>query len=294
MPGQPTPTLRRRELGFRLRELRQRAGLTAEQVAGELMCSVAKISRLETGARGVNPRDVRDLATLYGVDPAERARLMSLVRESKQHAWWQEYDLPSWVLDYVGLEAAASAISAWQPVVVPGLLQTEDYARAVLREYLFEEGEDGVDRLVHARTLRQRLLGTGGLRYRVLMDEAALHRVVGGRVKMRAQLEEIVRRVRGQRLDLGVVPFSAGAHVGMVSAFNILEFEEGQLPDVVYVEGLAGSLVLERSDEVARYHRAFDSIRAKAYNTHDSLELIRQTARSLTYSNDGGKDDGHA
>lgn len=280
MPGQPTPTLRRRELGFRLRELRQRAGLTAEQVAGELMCSVAKISRLETGARGVNPRDVRDLAKLYGVDQAERDRLMSLVHDSKQPGWWEDHALPSGLVNYVGLESSASAIDVYESSIVPGLLQTQDYARTLLRELFPHEGSDVLEQYVQTRMHRQRLLGGEGPQLRVLMDEAALRRLVGGPAMMRAQLTELSERVREHQIELGVVPFEAGAHQGMDSKFVILRFAEG-LPGVVYVEGLAGQSYFDRAVEIARYDEAFASIGDKAYKTDRSIELIEAIARSL-------------
>lgn len=272
MPGQ-SPTLRRRELGARLRQLRLDAGLTVEDVAGRLLCSSAKVSRIETGGRGVSLRDVRDLSGIYGVDSGERDHLMSLAKESHQRAWWQEYDVK--YQTYFGLEAAATSIADYESGMVPGLLQTEAYARAMIAgtdpTMLAEDQEHSL----RARTRRQtRLTESSPPRFHALVDEAALRRVVGDRDVMRAQLIALAERAVLPNVTLQIVPFEAGAHPGIDSTFTILGFAERDMHDVVYVEGLMGQFYLERPTDIERYHRVFGEIAAKALDPENSIARI--------------------
>ncbi len=175
-----SPTIRRRELGALLRKLRADLGLTAEEVTARLLFSPTKLSRIETGQSGASARDIRDLCDLYGVtDPAEREHLMVLAREGKQRGWWQDYDLP--YATYVGLEAVAVSINDYQSGTVPGLIQTEDYIRAMLLAEVPPFSAQKLDQLLQARLTRQAVLGPGStLRYHAILDEAVLHRQVGG------------------------------------------------------------------------------------------------------------------
>jgi transcriptional regulator with XRE-family HTH domain len=279
MARNPTasPTLRRRELAARLRDLRLRAGLTAEDVATRMLVSPAKISRIETGARGVSLRDVRDLCEIYGADADEHEHLAALVREAKQPSWWQRYDLPD--ATYVGLESAAATILDYESTVIPGLLQTEDYARAVTEGVLCDAGPEIVQQRVEARLTRQRLLGQDSppLLWTVV-DEAALHRVVGGPGVMRAQLEALVDRAALPNVTLQVIPFEAGAHPGMDSTFILLHLEE-EVSDVVYIEGLVGNLYQENPADLARYRRVFDQLRAIALSPKESALRISAVAK---------------
>jgi transcriptional regulator with XRE-family HTH domain len=272
-----SPTLRRRELAARLRDLRVRAGLTAEDVAGRMLVSPAKISRIETGARGVSLRDVRDLCGIYGADADECAHLSALVREAKQPSWWQRYDLPN--ATYVGLESAAATILDYESTVIPGLLQTEEYARAVTEGSLCDAGPEIVRQRVEARLTRQRLLTQDSppLLWTVV-DEAALHRVVGGPGVMSAQLEALVDRAALPNVTVQVIPFEAGAHPGMDSTFIVLHLDE-EVPDVVYIEGLVGNLYQESPADLARYRRAFDQLRAIALSPKESVLRISAVAK---------------
>jgi len=278
-----SPTLRRRELGSLLREHRRQAGLTAEAVAERLMCSVAKISRIETGARGVNPRDIRDLADVYHLSDARRDELMRLARESKQHAWWQDYDLP--YSTYVGLEAAATSMSNYESGALNGLLQTEDYARAQMAGMLLTVEDDVREQRVAARLKRQEVLTKDHApRFRVLLDEAVLRRVVGGVEVMRDQMLALLERARLPNVTLQLVPFEAGAHPGLNSSFTIIEFDQPAVADVVYVEGLLGQVYLDRTSDLQRYQQAFDEIRDVALSPRDTAARLEQLAQEFRQS----------
>jgi len=248
-----------------------------------LLCSPAKISRIETGGRAVSLRDVRDLCRVYGASDEETQRLMALARESKQSGWWQEHDLPDFLVKYVGLEAAATRISDYESGLVPALLQTEDYAQALIDGMAPTRPVDERNQLVAARMARRRLLRPdSATTYWAIMDEAALRRMVGGPAVMASQMAEIHRCGQQANVTIQVIPFSTGAHPGMDSTFIILDFEEA-VPDVVYVEGLVGSLYLERLVDLKRYREAFDQIRAAALSPRDSLALVTKVAD--TYAN---------
>jgi transcriptional regulator with XRE-family HTH domain len=268
-----SPTLRRRELGNRLRELRQQANLTVEEAMVVLECSAAKISRLETGSRGVNARDVRDLCEAYGVDQAEREHLMALVKESRQQTWWQDLDVP--YKPFIGLETAASSIRDYESGLVPGLLQTQEYARALIQGMVPRVTEDMLAQSLEARLTRQQILTREGpTTFHAVLDEAALRRVVGGPAVMRGQLAELVNRAKLPNVTIQVIPFEAGAHPGQDSTFMILEFEGQAATDVVYIEGLIGNFYLERQADLERYAQVFGDLCRKALDPERSVDLI--------------------
>ncbi len=278
MPEVRSPTVRRRELGALLRRLRTEKGLTVEQAAERLLFSMSKLSRMETGHGAATPRDIRDLCGLYGVtDEAERERMMNLAREGKQQGWWQPYDLP--YSTYVGLEAEASSIRTFQSSVVPGLLQTEEYARAIhnVAEPELSTGEltpDVVERRVKARIRRQRLLtDINPLGFHAVLDEAVLHRVVGSPRVMAMQLEHFKELSALPNIIIRVLTYGVGAHPAPGSMFNILEFSAA-VPDVVYVEGLAGWIYIERPEDVSRYIRVFNRLCDMALPVPESIDLI--------------------
>lgn len=279
MAYEGSPTIRRRELGVMLRDLRMGAGLTIDQVAERLLCSPSKISRIETARRALSPRDVRDLCDLYGViDQAEVDRLMALSRESRQRAWWQEYDLP--YSTYLGLEAEASFIDEYKSGIVPSLLQTEDYARAVIRGMMPLVRGDVVEQYLKATLTRQRLLAQGTPpRLQVILDEAVLHHAVGEPSVMARQLDHILELVKQPNIKIQIVPYEIGAHPGLDSPFAILRFTDSLLPEVVYVEGLVGHLYLERKADVDRYKQAFNYLGGIALNLDDSIDLIGKVAQ---------------
>ncbi len=267
------PTVRQRELGIRLRELRTGLGLTVEQVGTELLCSATKISRLETGARRPSLRDVRDLCRVYGVD--DPSELMDLAKQAREPGWWSRFGDPG-LEPYVGLEQEAVAITSYTMYYVPPLLQTAEYARAVVRGIGRRMDSRGLSDRVEARLVRQRRLeGKDPPRYRALADEAVLRREVGGTAVMRAQLDKILMWAALDRGSIQVIPFSAGAHASADSNFELLEFGENSKQDpLVYVEGLVSALYHERASDVARYREAVEYLRESALSTQASLALI--------------------
>ncbi len=285
MPEVRSPTVRRRELGALLRALRSEKGLTVEQVADRLLCSPSKVSRMETGHGIATPRDIRDLCDLYEVaDEAERDRLMTLAREGKRRAWWQSYDLA--YATYVGLEEEAVAISAFQSSVVHGLLHTADYARANHESAMPRLDADQIDLQIEAKLTRQRILTRDDPpSFAVVLDEAALYRIVGGRQVMAAQLARILDMSALPNVKVQVLPYELGAHPAMESNFTILELPD-PAPGVVFVEGLIGSTYLERPDDLKRYHEIFRKLQSIALNPQDTADLVAERMRD--YGNSPG------
>jgi transcriptional regulator with XRE-family HTH domain len=273
VPEVRSPTVRRRELGALLRALRNEKGLTVDQVAELLLCSPSKVSRMETGHGIVSPRDIRDLCVLYDVTAAERDRMLSLARESKQTGWWQGYDL-DYFATYVGLEAAATRIKAYQSAIVPGLMQTISYARAMHEAGIPEFTPKRIDELIEVRLTRQRLLVQDPpIRLDVVLDEAVLHRLVGGPTVMSGQLRRLIELSNQPNVTVQVIPYSVGAHPAMDSTFNILEFA-GSVPSVVYVEGLVGWIYVERPQDIDRYQQVFEHLRTVALSPQESMQLL--------------------
>ena len=279
VPEVRSPTVRRRELGALLRALRLKKSLTVEQAADRLMISMSKLSRMETGQGAVTARDVRDLCVLYGVtDDAERDRMMKLAAEGRQRAWWQSYDLG--YETYVGLEAEALAISAFQSSVVHGLLQTADYARAGHESAMPRLAPDQIDMQIEAKLTRQQILTRDGApHFAVVLDEAALRRMAGGRRVMAAQLARILDHAALPNVTIQVLPFELGSHPALESNFTLLDLPD-QAPDVVFVEGLIGSTYLERAEDLKRYREIFCRLQSLALNSRDTAELIAGIMRS--------------
>jgi transcriptional regulator with XRE-family HTH domain len=276
-----SPTVRRRELGARLRALRTDAGMTVDDVATRMEVSPAKISRIETGARGVSVADVRFLCDLYRVSAEERERLLNLTRESKRRSWWQQYGLPESVATYIGLEDAAVSIHQYETSLIPGLLQTMEYATALTSGVLPEAASELVDQIVQSRLTRQaRLSEENPPELWAVLDEAALLRTVGSTEIMRKQLEELIIRSRRPNVTVQVIPLDAGAHPGLDSAFEILHLEE--ISDVVHIEGLLGSFFLQSPGDLTRYQRAFDQLRAIALSPRDSRDRMSTIADRLS------------
>jgi transcriptional regulator with XRE-family HTH domain len=270
-----SPTARQRELGTRLRGLRNEHNMTVEQVAERLLCSTTKISRLETGARRPSLRDVRDLCELYELDESTSAELMSLAREARTAGWWAQYD--DLDLDpLIGLEEAATDITCYSMNYIPGLLQTEEYAYGIIRTIAPKMDPQIVHQRTEARLRRQHLLERENPpRFNVLLDEVVLHRGVGGPAIMAAQLNKILNAARDGKAVVQVIPFSAGAYAAMDGYFMRLEFNnESELRPVVFVEGLSENKYLQRTDDIARYSETVDYLRARALNQRDSVNLI--------------------
>lgn len=279
MTERRSPTVRRRRLGYELRRLREKAGLTIDDVAGQMDCSASKISRIETGHSGVTPRDVRKLLDIYEVVGPEGDELVQIARDARQKGWWHPY---SRVLTsaFVGLEAEASAIQAYEQQVVPGLLQTAEYARAMMRAARPDIDDDEVERRVHVRMRRQSLLGKEHpVDLWAVLDEAVLSRPVGGDAVMRAQLAALVEAADCPNVTLQVLPFDVGAHAGMDGTFTILSFPNPADPPVVFAENATGGLFIEKSEELRKYEAIFEHIRATALPPEESVSFISELAR---------------
>lgn len=273
VPATGSPTVRRRELGALLRALRTEKGWTAEQVADRLLVSSSKVSRFETGQRGVSARDIRHLCDLYEVDGEQRQRLIELASEGKQRAWWQPLGLP--YSTYVGLEAEATSISDYGLGIMPGLLQTPDYARAVVRAAVPRWVPDVVDQRVEGRMARQQLLFSDHApHFEAVVDESVLHRVVGSPAVMQAQLERLLELSDLPAVTLRVIPYGAGALPAGNNKFIILGFDLPAISDVVFIEGLTGDLYLEDPDDVEVYNTTFRTLVHLAASPHATREII--------------------
>lgn len=282
MAERVSPTVRRWVLANRLRALREGAGLSIEQVASHLLCHPSKVSRLETGARGATLRDVRDLCALFKVSDDEAQELMTLVKESHQKGWWHSYEQVASRADtYIGLEDSASSIEKYETIRIPGLLQTPDYARALMRGIVPSLSADGIEQFVESRKERQRLLlGDDRPSFWVILDEAALRRQVGGAEVMRGQLKHLVDCSTSGMVTLQVVPFDVGAHTGMEGSFTILKFRVDTMPDVVYLEGRSGQQFINRPAELAMFRDVLDHLRAAAEGPAAALGRLKRLIQS--------------
>jgi transcriptional regulator with XRE-family HTH domain len=262
-PRSAGPTVQRLVLGGHLRLLREQADMTTERAAASIRGSHSKISRMEHGRVGFKERDIADLLTLYGViDGPEREALLNLAREASTPGWWQAYSdiLPHWVEPYFGLEAAASFIREFELQFVPGILQIEEYARAVIRLGNLPS-EDEVIRRAQARISRQEILRRADPpRIWAVLDEGALRRHIGGRDVMKAQLRHLIEMCDHPNITLQILPFSAGAHRAMGGPFTILRYTEPDLRDVVYIEQLTSALYLDKPIEVDAYLEVIEEV----------------------------------
>jgi transcriptional regulator with XRE-family HTH domain len=285
MAPSSSPTVRRRRLAAELRRMRQASKLTIEQVADALEWSSGKVSKIENARVSVLPRDARRLLEVYGItEGPERELLLSLARESRERGWWQQYGeaVPEWFATYVGLEAEAAAISAYQAEIVPGLLQTERYAAALHRAELMNATEEEIERHVAFRMERQqRLMEPDAPQFWVVLNEAVIRRVVGGRQIMQEQLVKLAEAARAPNIMLQILPFSGGAHAAMDSAFSIVSFDPPTDGDIVYFEHPTCSLYLDKPPEVARYRLVYEHLRAVSLSLDESRRLLLRTAEDL-------------
>jgi len=272
------PTVRRMLVGAQLRRLRTEKGLSREQAGEAIRASEWKIHRLENGQVGFKDRDIVDLLRFYGVDdPGEVADFLVLAREANAPGWWHHYGdvLPQWFRAYVDLESAATLIRTYEGQLVPGLLQTEDYMRAVVGGGHVGDLPEEAEHRVKLRMGRQLLLERADApRLWAVVDEAALRRPVGGREVMRAQLERLMEATKLPNVTLQVLPFGVGAHPAMVGAFSVLRFGDQELPDVVYVEHLTSALYLSKREDVDQYLHVMESICVRSAAPNRTLEIV--------------------
>jgi transcriptional regulator with XRE-family HTH domain len=281
VPTRPGPTVQRRRLGIELRRLRETAGKTIDEVAGVLECSDSKVSRIENGQVSASPRDVRDMLEFYGVTPERRDELVEFARTARKKGWWEAYS-DTLVVPLVGLEVAAQRILDYDAMVVPGLLQTEDYARALVRAHRPDISADQVERRVEFRMARQDLLTREAPpRLEVVLEECVLRRPVGGPNVMRAQLQRLVDATSLPAVRLQVLPLDVGEHGAMSGAFTVYRFDEPASPDVVYLEHTTSDLYVESPEQVERYNSAFDRLRAAAMRPRRSIAFLKSLVDEL-------------
>jgi transcriptional regulator with XRE-family HTH domain len=273
-------TVRRILLGSQLRRLREAKGITREEAGYEIRASESKISRMELGRVSFKDRDVADLLTMYGVvDETERAALQNLAAEANAQGWWHNYNdiLPSWFQVYVGLEEAASVIRTYEVQFVPGLLQTREYARAVVVAGQPSATSPEVERRVGLRMQRQSILYRDKPpRLWVVLDEAALRRPIGGRDVMRDQVRHLIEMAALPNVTIQIMPFRFGAHAAEGGPFLLLRFPESDLPDVVYLEQLTSALYLDKRDEVDAYTEVMDRLSVDGMPPDKSVDLLQR------------------
>jgi transcriptional regulator with XRE-family HTH domain len=284
MADRRPPSVRARQLAAELRRLRDAATLTGEEAAGQLGWSPSKISRIETGQTAPGPADLRRLLDLYDVSGTQRARLEQLGQSAGQRGWWDAYSdtLGPEYTALIALEAEAESVRWYSPMLVPGLLQTERYAREVISSGLLIAPPGEVERRVQVKMTRQRVLGGDNpVELSVVLDEAAVLRTVGSAEVMREQLAHLAKMAARPTVTVQVLPLSAGAHPATTGEFTILAFPELIAPDVVYLENMTSDLYVEREGEVYRYGMAFDRLRELALTSEKSAQFIAERADSI-------------
>ena len=278
-----SPTVLRMILARQLQALREKSGMSHEQAAQAIDSSESTIRRMERAEGGLEPLTVKSLLMAYGVsDPGEIDAFLALSRDASKPGWWHSYDdvLPSWFRAAVGLEESASLIRAYEPQVVPGLLQTEGYIRAITAASSPAATEDFTERAVALRLARQQLLGRPDPpEYRVVLDETVLRRTIGGHKVMRAQLEHLIQAAGQPQVTIQVIPFAAGWHPALYGMFNIFRFPAAQLPNIVYTEALTGAYYLDKPDESARYTEALDRLCAQAASPERTVTILGEIAK---------------
>ncbi|MFD0519479.1 Scr1 family TA system antitoxin-like transcriptional regulator [Paractinoplanes durhamensis] len=272
------PTVLRILLGAQLRRLREAKTITREDAGWEIRASGSKISRMELGRVSFKERDVADLLTLYGVnDKAEREALLVLARQANNPGWWQQFSdiLPGWFQSYLGLEAAASLLRTYEVQFVPGLLQTPDYARAVIMLGHAGVTPEEMDRRVELRRQRQQILDRPDApQLWAVIDEAVLRRPIGGVEVMKAQIEFLIEASKKPNVRLQIIPFHAGGHAAAGGPFAILRFPEPELPDVVYVEQLTSAIYLDKREDVDQYAMAMERVCIDAEAPNHTPEIL--------------------
>nr|WP_223182828.1 MULTISPECIES: helix-turn-helix transcriptional regulator [unclassified Streptomyces] len=273
-------------MGQELRRLRESKNMTAEQVADRLLVSQSKISRLENGRRSISQRDVRDLCGVYEVEDERMVdSLMQMAKDSRQQGWWHAFgDIPYSV--YIGLETDAESLRMYEPQIIPGLLQTHAYAEAVIAGALPESTPAEIEKRVTVRTRRQERVRDAErpLRLWAVIDEGALHRVVGSRQLMVEQLEYLIEQAQLPHVTVQVLPFEMGAHPGISGQYSILEFPDTSDSSVVYIEGVTSDLYLEKTQDVGKYSVMYEHLRAQALNVEQTRDFIAEMARKYAKS----------
>ena len=280
--SRPGPTMRRRRLGSELRKLREAAGLTIDPVAVHLACSPSKISRIETGRVAAATQDIRRMLDLYEASGDQRRELLQIATLAQEKAWWQAYS-DTLVVPLVGLEEAAAAIDIYEAIVVPGLFQTPNYARAIIHSVRPGMPSEQIERLVELRMTRQETLFARDdpPRLSVIIDEAVLHRPIGEPALMDQQLKHLVEVTKQPTVTLRLLPFGAGAHPAMSGAFTIFRFSRPDEPGVVYLEHKARDLYLDDPDDVQRYTETFEKLCRLSFEPNDTIKQLNALKKNL-------------
>lgn len=282
----PNPTVGRLVLAARLRELRLRAGKSVDDAAAELMCSVAKISRMETGGRGVQPRDIRDLCRFYGASDEVRGELNRMVEEARSAGWWQQdfRALDEQITTFIGLEAAATVIRTFEALRMPGLLQTPEFAHTWIPA-MRPPGEltaEWIAETVAVRERRQKRVESGELQLHAIIDEAVLRRPVGGWDLMGRQVARLLDEAQRENVVLQLIPFGKGPHPGLDGSFQHMTFGRHRIDDIVFVEGLLGNFLLDKGPEVAHYREIFDDLSSRfALDAAETITSLRAFQEGL-------------
>lgn len=273
------PTVRRMQVGARLRRLREAKGVSREDAGWAIRASESKISRMELGRVGFKHRDVADLLTLYGVeDEKERADVLALARAANAPGWWHPYGdlLAPWFQNYLDLESAAILIRTYEIQFVPGLLQTEAYARAVVQIGYGDADPQEIERRVRLRMARKEVLNRAdGPRLWAVIDEAVLRRPIGGVHVLREQILALIEACKMPSVRLQVIPFGAGGHAAAGGAFSILRFPDREMPDVVYIEHLTSAFYLEKREDVESYVAAVARLFIEAEPPDRTPDVLR-------------------
>ncbi|WP_432014639.1 helix-turn-helix domain-containing protein [Streptomyces cucumeris] len=278
------PTVGQMVLGMRLRDLREKAGVSYEAAAKALHVNQTTVRRMEKAEVGLKLPYVEKLLQTYGAEQEEIDAFLALAEDANRPGWWHRFRdvLPDWFSLYVSLEGAASRIRAYEPHFVPGLLQTEAYARALLRIGFPNGSEREVDRRVALRMERQELLTRpDGPHLWAVMDETVLRLGIGGPEVMRGQIDRLIEATRLPNVTLQVVPFSSGPHPGMGGPFQLFRFQIAELPDIVYAEALTGAGYLDQRADVATYLEALDRMGTQATPARRTESFLREMRKEL-------------
>jgi transcriptional regulator with XRE-family HTH domain len=287
MANGDSPLVQRRRLRTELRRVRQASGLTQEQVAAEMDWSLSKIIRIEAASSGISATDLRALLVLYGVTDSEQVdSLLALARAARERSWWSAYRdvAPQSLLQLIEYETAAHVVRQFETTFIPGILQTEDYARAVIQNYHDERlGSDELRALVELRVRREDLFhGDNAPSFLFIVDEAAVRRLVGGSPVMRRQLRRLIEVADKPNITVEVVPFSAGLHPGMKGPFEVIEFADPADSDIVYLESPRVDIISDDAEETLRYRQAFEELGRSSLHPRDSVARLAAIADEMS------------
>jgi transcriptional regulator with XRE-family HTH domain len=282
-----SPMVQRRRLRTELRKARQASGLTQEQVASEMDWSLSKIIRIEAASSGISANDLKALLGLYGVTEVERVNsLVALARGARERSWWSAYRdvAPASLLQLIEYESVASVVRQFETMFIPGILQTEDYARAVIQDYYDDRsGSDRLRALVELRVRREDLLDSENHpSFQFMLDEAVVRRLVGGSSVMRRQLRRLIEVAEKPNVTVEIIPFAAGLHPGTKGPFKIIEFSDPSDSDIVFLESPRGDIISDDPEETLRYREAFEGLGKVSLGPRDSLARLARIADDMS------------